>query len=275
MRVSNCTEFEQRLRESIETRADIDVAAFCARAAACDGCQRLWEEHLLLNRAVTEWNSDRPDVDLADAVLAQHAFNVSAANENPLTPVDAHTVEMPEFAASAALESRPRVLLRSVISGSAQRYSSRQRNSALAVLAAAALVLFFIAIPFNPTAVVNPSTVDDRLADRPPTARHIELTPEIAEVEETGADVEAMVRDAGSAYLELARDAAGVFTDTVVFIPEQTLPTAGPADASDSNSNDTERSVSWGQELDPIRRDVGHAIDFLFETISNDAEPAT
>ena len=262
----------------IETRAAIDVGAFCAHAADCDSCRQLWEEHLLLNRVIAEWKSELLEVDLADAVLAQYAFSGSLLE-------NAHTIKMPEFATDTKPESRPKVFLHSVISGTSQRSKSRQRRSALAVLAATALVLFLIAAPFTPTAVVNQKADVEQLAAKPPTPSRVASTEEIAKVDAigvdatgvdaTGADVEALLRDAGSAYMELARDAASVFTDTVVFIPEQTLSTAFPADALDSNSNDSERLIPWGQELDLIRRDVGHAIDFLFETISSDAEPAT
>ncbi|MBT4865128.1 MAG: hypothetical protein HON53_08425 [Planctomycetaceae bacterium] len=266
MRVSNCTEFEQRLREAIESRASVDEATFCAHAADCDDCRRQWEEYLLLSVAVAEWNSGQPEIDLADAILAQHAFR---ENEEYAIQPTSQDVETANIATSTRLESRPTVFLQTAKTASDQIHSSRQRYSALAVIASAALVLCSIATLFDPP------TVQEQLAGKMPTTSHAVPNRNMTDDEAAGADVEALVRDAGSAYMGLARDAAEVFTDTVAFIPEQTLPTADPTNALGSNSDDSEQSTPWGQELEPIRRDVGQAIDFLFETISTEAEPTT
>jgi len=262
----SCTEFEQQLREAIDSRAAVDEAAFCAHAADCDDCLRQWEEYQLLSVAIAEWNSDQPEIDLVDAVLAQHAFRGNEEHAIQPTP---QAVEAENIATAPGLESRPRVFLQTVKTASDPIHSSRQRYSVLAVLASAALVLCLIATPFNPP------SVETQLTGRSLTASHPAPNPKMADDEATGADVEALVRDAGSAYMGLARDAADVFTDTVAFIPEQTLPTANPTNALDSNADDSKQSIPWGQELEPIRRDVGQAIDFLFETISTEVEPTT
>ena len=119
MRVSNCTEFEQRLREAIESRASVDEATFCAHAADCDDCRRQWEEYLLLSVAVAEWNSGQPEIDLADAILAQHAFRENEEYAIQPTSQDVETANIATSTRQYSYKRRKRLPTKFIHRGNA------------------------------------------------------------------------------------------------------------------------------------------------------------
>jgi len=269
MRVSNCTEFSTHLNASIEGRTLPDTAALEMHAAECAACLQLLVEYRLLDRAITAWKSDVPEVDLVDAVLARRAFSQSRDDSGikiaPVTLSRKARERVLETSEGNGQGNSPLAYLHPQEKIAKQSPDSRSPKGALAALAVAAslLVLVFVA-----------SNSNGPIADRQPTHEVLAIletstTPEAPPA--TAPDVEALVRDASSAYLELARDAADIFTDTIVLIPEPVLPPR----SGDSTENDADQSTPWGQELDPIRRDVGHAFNFLLNTITTDPEPTT
>jgi hypothetical protein len=263
MRVSNCTEFEAYLHAAVEERTCPDEAALTEHARGCAACRQRLDEFRLLDRAVSAWKADVVEVDLVDAILAQHAFNqsqtVEAEPSPPATTRIASTVPEP---GNNGRTDNVTVYLHPTRPSNLQPSPASHSRGVYAVLAVAAVLMVVVANPFSRPESDLPPTQNVAITDVP-TQPDEPVPPE--------ADVETIVRDAGTAYIELARGAADIFTDTVVLIPEPVIPQS----AGDAGTNEASGTQPWGEELAPIRRDVGHAIDFLFNTITNEDEPAT
>lgn len=263
MRVSNCTEFEAYLNAAVEERTRPDENALAEHANRCAACRQRLDEFRLLDCAVAVWKADVFEVDLVDAVLAQHAFNQPQTIEaEPSTATLVKVETTNPVSGSNGRAGNAEVYLHPKRQSNLQSSPASHSRGVYAVLAVAVVLMVVVANPFS-----RP------MSDLPPT-EHVAVfheTPQPDEALHPEADVETIVRDAGTAYIELARGAADIFTDTVVLIPEPVIPQS----AGDSGTNETGGTRPWGEELAPIRRDVGHAIDFLFNTIASEDEPAT
>jgi hypothetical protein len=270
MRVTNCTEFEQFLKESVELRRPVENAIVRGHIRDCAQCEQLWQQFTLLDQTIPQWKSCLPPVDLTDAVLAQLAFNQSFEINDP-SHADVVASSQRERSASMpdprSRNDRPE-RLRAV--SLVRRNNSGSGRSVVAVLAVVATVLLLISQPFGSGTTFQSNTLEDSAVVRSRRTIPVE-TP----AGESATDVEAIVRDAGSAYLVLARNTADVFSDAVALIPKQTFLQPDGASTSDSAADNANPEIPFGRQLKPIGRDVEHAFDFLFEAILTGKEPAT
>ena len=264
MRVTNCTEFEQLLNESVELRQPVEGSVVRGHIQGCTPCRQRWQQFSLLERSIPQWQSCLPDVDLADAVLAQLAFNRSTEIDD-LSPEDAAASPARERAAAMPnLHSRNDRPVRLRVASPVRQNSTVSGRSMVAVLAVVATVLLLISQPFE-------SGTRERIA----IVRSTPTEPIEPTASESATDVEAIVRGAGSAYLVLAYRTADVFSDAVALIPEQTLLKPAGTPNLNSPADKVNLEFPFGGQLQPIGRDVGHAFDFLLEAISTETEPAT
>ena len=68
-----CSLFQSLLAQAVESRVDSVSAEVRVHGATClnPACCQEWAEYSLLTRAVTEWRSGLPQIDLTDRVLAE------------------------------------------------------------------------------------------------------------------------------------------------------------------------------------------------------------
>jgi hypothetical protein len=85
------------------------------------------------------------------------------------------------------------------------------------------------------------------------------------------APVETMVQDAGSAYLDLASEAAQAVAGASVLVPrpDPTSATAPVVDANDRWVDDV------GREFEPVSKNLSQAFQFLLEAVPAEKAPAT
>lgn len=292
----NCTEFDERLRLSVELHRPIDDPGVETHAADCRRCRDRWEEHLLLEEAVSEWKVGLPDVDLTDALLAHRAFlhsgeqftglaaDVSSSDFTSALEAAVETETRSEQADRRDPLAAPRAEVKRVeraaeLSAEGRRAVHSGRG-VLAVLAVAAVVLVVVAQPFGfGRRADRPAAAPIGVADTASAAAINAETEALATKPDTRAetetDVAELVRGAGFAYLGLARDTADVFSDAVALLPtEPPIESRGSAPAG-SAGDEAGPTIPLRHELQPIGRDVGQAIDFLFQTMTTAEEPAT
>ena len=72
----NCTEFEARLRQSIEDRTPSVQGCLYDHARLCARCRPRWEDFALLARAIPAWTEGREEVNLVESVVAAAAEKI-------------------------------------------------------------------------------------------------------------------------------------------------------------------------------------------------------
>lgn len=285
----NCTEFDKRLQTAVELRRSVDDPLVASHAVNCRRCRERWERHLLLEEALAEWRERLPleEVDLTDAVLGCCAFekapdlssSVSTGIETasvggtvPVAQLDDHGFPGGSHV-RAERSKQPAIVLTD------PRPTVHSRRGLLAVLAVVAVVLVVVAQPFGlregaeqPVAAVK----DVAPQSRPAMIAETEsVAAESGAGGDTETDVSTFVRGAGSAYLGLARETAVVFSDAVALIPTELQQGSGRAETAASADNEEDSALPFSRQLQPIGRDVGQAIEFLFQTMTTEEEPAT
>ena len=236
MSTTSCTEFQRRLTDAVESSDSTAYPALREHAESCPGCRKHWQQHLLLERAVADWRARVPKADLADAVLARHAFEQASARPSASTAAQA---------AAAGSGARR------------QAWSS----VAVAMLAVAATVWILVRTPDAPRTWES--------ANSPHTTAQAPTAP--VDVEADDAELEVLVADAGSAYLLLANQAAEALVDVsrVVAPPRIALLTV------DQDEPQPRESSDWRNDLQPIGREFGKALGFLFDAVPGDSPPST
>lgn len=186
-----CSLFQSLLAQAVESHADSVSAEVRAHGTTCSNpaCVEEWAEYSLLARAVADWQSGLPQVDLTDRVLAELY---------PVVPAASST----DIAATPAL--------RAFVEQSWQDFRSpTQRPWAIALSVAGVMLLIgalIVSIPHSPTAevVVRPRN-NPVLA--PPREQLAWRTPASSNV---------AVRS-----VEWAQKASSVVAQTIVSIPER------------------------------------------------------
>jgi hypothetical protein len=252
----NCIEFKQALEASVDTDRATDVAAMQAHCSECAPCQNLFEQFALLDRAIPLWRDRMPRVDVADAVLAQLAFD-----------------EVPKQNSSAN-RSSPTARREGV--GRSQRSAGRRIFAAITT--AVAVIVLGTWITWRP---VPPEQFAPRVEPLPAMAEaNSEPNPwnpanePDGSVERDEAEVEPeltmIVRDAGRAYLVLVNGAADAVADGAVLMPASDFSIES---AFDDRTSVESRDEDWSEELKPIGSGLGEAVDFLFEAVALDSSP--
>lgn len=255
----NCTEFEQTLNECIESRRSAGVGPMREHAANCMACGQRWELEVILRRAIPIWKDQTPSVDLVESVLGKLAFDDRYPIQNAKLSRDV-----------AGLDEADSRVQDSI--GRGHRRASPQQTGwqSIAILVTVASLLFMLAF-----ALARPVTVDK---NRPSgggqiAAGNIKTDNPLQQSNQDEPEIDSLLRDAGSAYLVLAKGAAHVLVDARMLLP--------PTDfndsifGSDQNPSDQRASGSgkWRRELQHIGRDLGNAVDFLLDAVPAKANP--
>jgi hypothetical protein len=240
----NCSEFQSQLDRCLEERRSPDHSVLSEHAAACADCQSLWDDWLLLERAIGEWNDSREpvDVDLTDRVIA-------AARREGL--VSSNSVSV---AGARAIQSKA---------------GTPHRRGVWPLVVTVALVLLAVLIVFRD----GPDQVVDVPQD-PPTGvvvipDHVPI-PNVP-VPEVQPDLEHLIADARSAWESLRHRAAEQARDLRVFVPDIR------ADMGLDSENETapEETPEGSDNPVPLPDGVNRAFDFLFEADEPDESQTT
>ena len=240
----NCSEFQSQLDHCLEKRRSPDHSVLSQHVAACADCQSLWDDWLLLERAIVEWNDSREpvDVDLTDRVIA-------AARREGL--VSSNSVSV---AGARAIQSKA---------------GTPHRRGVWPLVVTMALVLLAMLIVFRD----GPDQVVDVPQD-PPTGvvvipDHVPI-PNVA-VPEVQPDLDHLIADARSAWESLRHRAAEQARDLRVFVPDIR------ADMGLDSENETapEETPEGSDNPVPLPDGVNRAFDFLFEADEPDESQTT
>lgn len=260
----NCNEFEQRLRESIESRERLDRADLLDHAKTCGVCRAIWEREVMLDRVIPAWRERVPQADLVEPVLAQLAFGKRLADTLPVShesgPKRADSLSRP------AVPRRRRV--RPTDTDKRHKHQRGSRPAAVGVLALAATVLFLVAQPLLRPAgqqlVQSDATRIIVATARGPVENgiHGRAKPQSLPGE---------ARAYGPANLAVADHQA---SDGIVLV--------SPVEFSATNVEAAEIGLeqlptwvnAWGRELEPIRDNLSSAIDLLLDVVPSENSPA-
>jgi hypothetical protein len=187
-----CSLFQSLLDQAVESHADSVSAEVRAHGTTCSNpaCCQEWAEYSLLTRALAEWQSGLPQIDLSDRVLAE------------LFPV------APSVASSEATAAAP--ALRAYVEQSWRDFRSpSQRPWAIALSVVGVMLVIgtlIVSIPPSPTAevVIRPRN-NPVLA--PPREQWATRTPSSSNV--------------AVQSVEWAQKASSVMAQTIVSIPER------------------------------------------------------
>ena len=224
----SCTEFEQSLKQAVETRSEHELRDLRDHAAACPICRPLWQRFTLLQQAIPLWKAQVPDVDLSDSVILRVAAGQPAAASRPAR-------------------------------------SSRLRWAVALTTAAAvcALAVILWPAPENRQVVESPQppVVEPQQDDTP-------LEPVVA----MQPAHEGAVRKGGDAIMVLAENAAGAVVKTPMFLPPASALSAGDTGQTDE-APASSWLAEWSQDLQPIGREVGNAMNFLLDAVPLEPAP--
>lgn len=230
----NCTEFEQSLNRAVESRSEADLRNLRDHAAGCALCRGLWHRFTLLQQAIPHWKADVPDVDLADSVI----LRVAAAEP---------------------------------VAVSSTSKSFRERWATAMVVAAAACMMAFVLWP-APVANNQPAPQNGAVAVEQPRnvkPREAPQTPVMASRPQLE---DRAVRKGGDAIMVLAENAASTMVKTPMFLPPAgALSLAEPEEGEEAPASSW--IAEWSQDLQPIGREVGNAMNFLLDAVPLDPAP--
>jgi hypothetical protein len=310
----SCTEFSRLLEQAVESRLPADAPELRGHAAECADCRAVWVETLLLDSALAQWKNKQkcsaPSVDLTDVILFRRTADQEAAisvadSQLGMAGVsgDVQSGSIVEFA-SVALPAA------ATVSKQPRRWLTR-RTAALAatVLATAVCVAFLSgrlsrresAIETAHRSAADLSGISSSVKPRPavlstkqangsakratppsssPNARRIADSP-VRGGPTTDAPVEAMVQDAGSAYLNLA-DAGSAYlnlaSEAAQAVAAATVLVPRPGAASET-APAVEENVRWvddvSREFEPVSKNLSQAFEFLLEAVPTEKAPAT
>lgn len=277
----SCTEFSRQLDEAIERRESVDTVGLREHAAACAECRCLWLDALVVDRAVAQWKKPVADAGLTDRILSQLAEETAA----PTVTVAVTATDSVAAGAPSGAQTVPSIPLGDSVASPPRRRANRTARAAITVLALCVCAMLFLGRPrpqvgvtqpevvqnSQPVVAVNPRTmqVDQILTagQTPPAATALPN----AGLHETGAPVELMVADAGTAYLHLAGDAAKAVTAASVLVP--------PADSAGDPPPAPKGQEPWvdgmRREIAPVTHQLSHAFEFLIQAVPEKRSPAT
>ncbi|MGH7200443.1 MAG: hypothetical protein ACREJB_07550 [Planctomycetaceae bacterium] len=248
----NCIDFERLLNEALDEREPLENGALGEHAKACADCREIWQRHALLDRAVRAWRADVPRVDLVDAVLSRLAFDgtQAAARPRPASP--------------------PR------------RTSTR---NAVAVLLTAAAVLVLLAawlgrLESSKTDIATDQRANDQRAN---DAAPVKVTdrrtnpdrpnPPAPEDAVEPADLDLLVRNAGSAYLGLVDEAKGTVSEASSVMPSLAADSSPPESPGLDEPPDWD--AGWQEEIKPLSDKVQHALNLFWDVLPRTPAPAS
>ncbi|MEW4488043.1 hypothetical protein AB1L42_08155 [Thalassoglobus sp. JC818] len=181
----NCEQFRRTLEKAIEERASLP-AGIEEHLENCNTaeCQELWEDHLLLERAIAEWRDLPVSIDMSDAIVA-------ALNEESSTG-ELNSTHFERPAKSKALSSTARFLT--------------SKAAGVSIVAATTLFVFLSSLMTRPELEV---------AVREEVVVPVDDSANIAELQTPESlDLEA-VKDFGKSYGKLLKGTATTLTGSL------------------------------------------------------------
>lgn len=241
----NCSEFERRFAESIESRAFVpdERAALAHHLEACPGeqCRQLWQHSELLAQAIGRWRKDVPQADLADRIVEE-----------------LRDLEAAERARAAAPALQSRYALVQVPPSRFTGVSTGPKSGTWVALStlAAALVLVLSVLTLS-----NPATRHMASTGGPtPTSAvaEVPLAPQSRAVD----PAEGAPRGLSLSYSSVPLSATRFLTDAVVLVV--------PADLSEPGEEPSRADI-WADKLEerwePIGRELSSALDALLKAV--------
>lgn len=294
MSTRKCFELEAFLEEAAEARQTAALRTDLeSHLRECGDCRLRWAEARFLDDALVVWAAALPSVDLVSSVLAPTASDGNAseaAADDRFASISRCSAEEnrsircdpPRHDGFAENGAQKPAVPRSENHRRDGRPAGRvePRWSAVAIVAGAMLAvgglgwsLLRAPIVSSDPAVArpeDPAVLPRQFAEDAAAMAH-RKTPASSE----GADVEltGLIREAGTAYLSLAEDAADRVRDvaSLVAAAPQRLSSGGDASARPSSANPENEDGSangWGKRL-------GRAFEFLMEAMPEDESPAS
>lgn len=247
----NCNEFQSQLDLALEERHPPNHPALSGHASSCAECQRLWEDWLLLERAVGVWK-DRPEtieVDLTDRVL-DAARRDGLVSSNGVAVANAPTIEPAE--------------------------ADERRRSIWPLVVTAALVLLAALVVFRegPNQIADNDQSDPQ--SEPPeevaVAPDSLIVPDLPDIPlpEQQPDFEHLIADARSAWKSLAERATSQASGFSVFLPN----IREDIGFEEPEVTQPEETLEIQVGPMPLPDGVNRAFDFLFEQAGPE-EPET
>ncbi len=230
----NCSTFKKQLENSIENRVTIDSPDFAQHQKECASCAKLWKSSKALDHAIEQWNEEEFNIDLVDRIL----FHL-----NPLLPSSTNPNNVNLNPTN-----------KSELPYSADRYN--KNNFAAICAVAVVMITAFFVVQSDP---------DRELQNR------MVLT-NSNQSNEKNLELDSIIEDVGSAYLSLANDTAHSVTDALTIVGSKDKDTNQKIEGDRSSQYQWIKSL--GNDLKPIQKDLGEAMDFLYETLP-ESSPST
>lgn len=243
----HCAEFERILFLRETDRTWDDAGRLRRHAAACAACREKTREAAWLDLAVRCWNDAVPEVDLVDRILGGLVSTRAASNQNH----------------SAVTRSRTRISLGA---------GTKARHASAGVLtASAAAMLLLLLGAREERRGVEPAQVVRREPSSP------ETTPADVRPDDDlpSADLDLLVRDAGLAYLSLARGTVDAFAEAKIVMQ---LGLRETDESRNGNGSPIPSNPWWGQwrdEMTPLGQELEQTLDLLRDALPVNFEPAT
>jgi hypothetical protein len=239
----NCAEFDVELNRVLDRRTGEELAVLQPHAEQCADCRQALDRARGLLEAITAWRGAVPEVDLANAVVLACA----EVSPSPAAIENQSSKRSVQTAGSV------------VVTASSSRHQRRAIYATLVALSSMLLLAVYLlsSNPESPTIVEKtPGLPREAPANKPP------VDPELA-----------LLDQAGDAYGRLAKSAAGALEEFAVIV----IPGAGGAVPTVRTSDSADEPLLEGlqQQLQPVGRSLGNALDFLWEVGSSPADSRT
>ena len=234
----NCSTFKKQLEESIENRLVNTSPEFEKHINVCATCAELAKSSYTLDRVIERWKNEKFDIDLVDRVLANVDTFEQESSTEKVTVSNNQKFEKLEFIKPA-----------------------RKNQSRFATLSAALLVML--------TSVLLIQSNRDETSTGSFATRNGSYSTNSTE---KNMELDEIIFDVGSAYLALANNTADSVSGAVNIVSSR-----------EKNENEVNQSKgrfqyqwikSLGNDLKPIQKDLGEAMDFLYESLPEDS-PST
>ncbi len=234
----NCLTFKTQLDESIENRVTIDSPEFEKHKKDCASCAELLQSSHTLDYVIDQWKKEEFNVNIVDRVL----FHLNWSQSD---------------------SSSKQSVIRSKDEADIAFSSHRTHNkSSFAAISATALVLISSIIMIQ-------SNRDDSQTVRLVSGHNRTIS---TDNNEKNMELDEIIFDVGSAYLALANNTADSFSGAVNIVSSR--------DKNGNEKNKTKQGSQYrwikslGNDLKPIQKDLGEAMDFLYESLPVDS-PST
>lgn len=261
----NCQQFREQLDTALDERRRVfssmnspEITDAVAHAASCADCRAVYEEHVLLETALTAWKPEQLSVDVTDRVI-------EAARREGLISSNGSTVpiEVLQNGAPTALTNFPQ----NSVTDLPVPTGSLDRRSIWPTVVTVALVLLAVLIVFRekPGGIVKQDQTPEPLFPDPQPQG-------LGESQDQLADIGDLVADAQSAWQGITSQVTHQASGLSVFVPDLKKE-LGISDVTDSSATPTDESSS-NESSEPRRSSKPSAVEKAFQFLFDNAEPA-